>query len=433
MYLSLSLIALLSLNEPNEPRPAIEATGGERVLTAQDELNAALLGITAPPRSTKDELLNAVQTGNVWLKMRYRFENASQNRVMKEGYASTLRTILGYETGSWNDFSATVEFEDVSPINDDSYNSTTNGKVDRAVIADPDVSEVNQVFLQYKVKDRGRFRLGRQRIVLGNSRFIGNVGWRQNEQTYNGASGSWDLGCGTNAFYAFLTNVNDVKGGDWRMHSHLLHVTHDVPDVGELSVYGYRVNFDMTTGNEASTNTIGTRFTGESKLSDANSIVWSGEYANQDAAGQNKDTISAHYIGAEAGWKSQCGTFALGYEMLGGNGIGGEQFQTPLATLHKFNGWADKFLQTPSEGLTDLYWSYGTTVGRTKIKAVYHDFEADHGNLDFGSELDLDAVFPVCENMAIGARYANYMAKDNSTAFNLTDTNKFWFWMSFWI
>jgi hypothetical protein len=36
-------------------------------------------------------------------------------------------------------------------------------------------------------------------------------------------------------------------------------------------------------------------------------------------------------------------------------------FTTPLATLHKFQGWADKFLTTPVNGLADLYVNAGYT------------------------------------------------------------------------
>ena len=432
MNQALSLLALLTLNGPNDANSELAAVRTEPVLTAQDELNAALASIAVPRRSAKDELLKAVQDGRVWLKLRYRFENVSQNGVMKEAYASTLRTVLGFETASWHEFSGTLEFEDVSPILDDSFNSTANGKGNRPVVADPDVSEVNQAFIQYKHGDAGRARIGRQRITLGNHRWVGNVGWRQNEQTYNGVSAAWDFGGGSSAFYSFVRNVQDVKGGDWRMHTHLLNFTQEVEDVGEVTLYGYRLNFDQTTGNEPSTNTVGARVSGENQVGDLGSVAWFGEFAHQEDAAQNNDNVNASYFAAGGSWGEKCGTFGIGYEMLSGNGMNGHALQTPLATLHKFNGWADKFLTNPDEGLVDTYWSYGTNVGPTKVKAIYHDFDADHGNANFGSELDLDAVWPVCENLTVGARYANYMAKDNAGGINLDSTRKFWFWMSFW-
>ena len=38
------------------------------------------------------------------------------------------------------------------------------------------------------------------------------------------------------------------------------------------------------------------------------------------------------------------------------------QLQTPLATLHAFNGWADMFLTTPANGLQDLYFRASYTL-----------------------------------------------------------------------
>ena len=43
-----------------------------------------------------------------------------------------------------------------------------------------------------------------------------------------------------------------------------------------------------------------------------------------------------------------------GYEVLGADdGAALTSFQTPLATLHKFQGWADKFLTTPPNGIRE--------------------------------------------------------------------------------
>ena len=44
----------------------------------------------------------------------------------------------------------------------------------------------------------------------------------------------------------------------------------------------------------------------------------------------------------------------LGYEVLGSDD-GKKGFATPLATGHKFQGFADKFLTTPNDGVQDLY------------------------------------------------------------------------------
>ena len=58
-----------------------------------------------------------------------------------------MRSTLGYETGRLNGFGAFIEFENVTDLGGDNYNSTTNGETDYSVVADPDGTEVNQAYL----------------------------------------------------------------------------------------------------------------------------------------------------------------------------------------------------------------------------------------------------------------------------------------------
>ena len=98
----------------------------------------------------------------------------------------------------------------------------------------------------------------------------------------------------------------------------------------------------------------------------------------------------------------------------------------PLATLHKFNGWADKFLATPDAGLEDTYVSLGADLHGAKALAVFHSFEADVGGMDFGSELDVSLTYAVSKSVGVGLKYADY---DADKLF--TDTEKIWGWLSF--
>ena len=50
---------------------------------------------------------------------------------------------------------------------------------DRPVVADPADTEINQALIRYQ-GDKWRVAAGRQEILLGDVRFVGNVGWRQN-------------------------------------------------------------------------------------------------------------------------------------------------------------------------------------------------------------------------------------------------------------
>ena len=109
----------------------------------------------------------------------------------------------------------------------------------------------------------------------------------------------------------------------------------------------------------------------------------------------------------------------VGYEVLGSdNNI---SLKTPLGTNHAFNGWADQFLTAPPEGLRDFYAALTLTWLGVKADVIYHDFKADSGGADYGSELDLSLTTKFGENYLLQAKYADY----NADEFN-TDVQKFW-------
>ena len=120
-----------------------------------------------------------------------------------------------------------------------------------------------------------------------------------------------------------------------------------------------------------------------------------------------------------------------GYELLGGDARAGKSFQTPMATLHKFNGWADLFLTTPQTraygGLQD--WYGGLAYRFDGVKALpglnaavtYHRFDSDYGNVRYGDEWDASMGFKLTKHMNVLAKYADYSAKGFGV-----DTRKFW-------
>ena len=114
-------------------------------------------------------------------------------------------------------------------------------------------------------------------------------------------------------------------------------------------------------------------------------------------------------------------TIKVGYEVLeADDGVG---FATPLATLYKWQGWADKFLTTPGDGIEDAYVSVGGKLGPVKLAAVYHDFQAESSSTDFGTELDLVATWPVNKQFTVQAKYASFDTDDSA---RYGDTDKAW-------
>jgi hypothetical protein len=103
-------------------------------------------------------------------------------------------------------------------------------------------------------------------------------------------------------------------------------------------------------------------------------------------------------------------------------------FKTPLATLHKFQGWADKFLVTPADGIKDRYIGVSGNAGPVNLAAIWHDFQAEEGGGDFGDELDLQATWPVNKMFTLQLKYANFKG-DGSVTYQ--DTQKAWLTVQF--
>ena len=377
------------------------------------------------------------QGSSIKVNFRTRYEDVTEDvlntDVDREADAWTTRSRLSYQSGPWNGFSFGLEMDNVAEMtNDYDYRSAANDTrypaATTAVIADPIGTEINQGFISY-ANFNNQVRLGRQRLVLDNSRFVGNVGWRQNEQTYDGFSWTNKTIRYTNFTYAYIKNVNRVFGnenaiGDIHMDSHVLNASYTGIEAGKLIGYAYLFDVnDPLSQLGLTSDTFGVRWQGTI----GESFLYNLEYAMQKDAGANQQ-FEADYMLAEATWNVSRFSFTPGYEVLGSDeGLYG--FATPFATLHAFNGWADKFLATPAVGLEDKYFNLGVTFAGAQAILSYHKYDADTAlanqpKADFGSEINfsLSRKFGA---IVWTAKVAEYSMGDNLGA-NYTDTTKFW-------
>lgn len=390
-------------------------------------LAAALLALASGQAAGGEETLaGAIASGEAGVKLRYRYEFVDQDGFDENANASTLLLRLNYETADWRGFSAFAEFDQVTEVLLDDFNSgagTSSGDRDRyPVVADPNGSDLNQLFFQYAPDDSWRARLGRQRILLDDQRYVGGVGWRQNEQTYDSASVRYDGFEHTRVFYAYVANVNrifgpDVPAGDHEQNTHLLNVKTGLSD--QFDVVGYAYLIDNDDAPAFSTNTWGLRADGALDV-DFGRIALLGEYAVQSDAANNPASYDTDYFRLQAVWSREALSAGIGFESLGSDN--GQGFRTPLATLHAFNGWADKFLATPAGGLEDLYLKAGYRFADWNLQAIYHDFSAESGGEDYGSELDFAASTRLAGRYDLLLKAARFSS--DSAAFD--DTTKLW-------
>lgn len=390
---------------------------------------AVVAGLGVTQAHAAANLMDALTYGSVSGEFRYRYEWVDQEKFANKAKASTLRTQLGYLTDSYRGFTAFLQFENVAVLGPAHYNSTTNGKTTYPIVADPTGTEVNQAFLAYEAGYDTSLKLGRQAILLDNQRWVGNVGWRQNEQTFDAFSVINKSLPATQITYAYLTDANRITGdsaanGDLRMKTHLLNVAYSGLRVGTLTGYDYLLHSEnqaLAGVPAASTQTVGLRLVGKQPMSGA-TLLYTGEFARQSDYANNVSNYGLNYGLGELGATVKGITAKLGYERMAGDGI--RSVQAPLATLHAFDGWADKFLITPKDGLNDAYVSVGTKLYGLELMASYHEFSADHSSYDFGREVDLSVGRKINKSLSLLFKYATYSGDKNSANLAADTANK---------
>ncbi len=380
--------------------------------------------LTAPTvlasNSLADGITNALTDSKTKVSFRARYEGVDEDGAAgakdKDGAALTLRSRLTLNTGTYNGLSFGVEIDNVTALIDDYNDLTFDYSGDDSVVADPEITDINQAYLKY-VRGDLKATFGRQRILHNNQRFVGGVGWRQNEQTYDGVRVQYQANDALSFDYSYIHNANRIfgdakRGTDLGGEFHFVNAAYKLNKQHKVTAFAYMLDFD--TAAALSTSTYGLLYSGKFGKAFINASA-----ASQSDNSDNPNSFDASYLNAEIGSKFGKVTVLAGYELLGSDkGVG---FSTPFATLHKFQGWADKFLGTPGEGVKDIYVTAKTKVKGIALAATYHNLTSDTGSKDWGNELDLVAKYKFSKNYGLLIKYANYSADDKST-----DTSKLW-------
>lgn len=354
-----------------------------------------------------------------YVNARYRLELVDQDSIAKSATASTLRLRAGLRTAVWNGFSAVVEGDAILRLGPEHYNDTVNGRTDRPTVADPSDVLLNQAYLRWQPVRQLDVVAGRQAVNLDNQRWVGSVDWRQNDQTLDAVRVGVTPTKGTRLDYAHSWRVNRVFGPDspqgvWRdSNIHLLRGSAALPSVGTLTGYGYWL--DLPAAPAMSSRSFGARFVTEQVAGGGVKLHLAAEYANQRAHGANPRRFSHDYWLVEPGVGVGPVTARVGYERLEGDGT--TALQTPLATLHAFNGWTDRFLTTPADGLRDLYadvqWRLGPvfTKAPATLRLQLHDFKATRGDRAYGREAGAWLTMPVTPRITTSFKLSHYDAQ----------------------
>ncbi|MGZ8926965.1 MAG: alginate export family protein [Methylobacter sp.] len=392
---------------------------------------AALAGIT---QSIEDALnfYHYGHNGAIKVDLNYRYENVDQDKGgtpnPHTANANTARLRIGLLSPVFHGLQGYAEYEGNLAMQED-FNSTRNGNTGFSTVADPEKSELNQLWISYAGIPDTVIKGGRQRIKLDDDRFIGNVGWRQMETTFDSVlltySSQQIFGLVVNAGY--IGNVQTFTSTTENIDAPILNINYKVGDYGNLVGYGYWLDYTEAKKYEKSSQTYGVRFNGSTpKIHDHYNLHYTAEWGFQKDYGHGKTNYEADRINVMGGFTAYNITFQGAMEQLSGQGVN-KTFDTPLGTNHAFQGWADLFLVTPANGIRDVF---GTVIGTFDrgnliLTGVYHDFSDDTGGIHYGDEWDFQVVKKFGKHYSLLAKYAYY--NDLGKLATTTDTQKIWF------
>ncbi|MGR9116237.1 MAG: alginate export family protein [Gammaproteobacteria bacterium] len=399
-------------------------------------LSLAILASTSPDKAQAgfDEAVeNALKFGQsdgkygqITLDLNYRYEHAdTENTPPQAANANTFRLRLGYLSPVFYGIQGFVEYENLYAAQND-YNGVTSGDSSYHIIADPaDKHELNQLWLSFNGIPDTLIKGGRQRIKLDDDRFIGNVGWRQMEQTFDSVMVTNTSVDNLTVKAGYIGRVRTITSLTDNMETPFVNVNYNFGEYGNITSYGYWLHYiDDAKNFGKSSQTYGVRLLGSPKLNDTVTVHYTAEYSYQADYQNNPAGYAVDRYNLMAGVTAFGITAKGAMEQLDGNGV--SAFQTPLGTNHAFQGWADRFLVTPADGIRDVNFTMAGAVAGTNLVFVYHNFKDDTGTIDYGDEYDFLVTHKFGKHYALLAKYAFYDGDDNAPGALKNDTQKIW-------
>jgi hypothetical protein len=394
---------------------------------------------------------DAIKDGKNMTNFRLRYEHVDQEGKPKTADALTLRSLVGWQTAPFHNISMGIQLINVTKLDnrydDRKLGDPDPGMGDYPIVVDPNNTDINQLYVDWTGIKNTRFRVGRQQINLDNVRFIGDIGFRQVMQVFDGYSVLNKSLPNTEIYLAHLERVKQISTRLQEGELEIVNVKYRISPAESLVGYGYFSNFETPSiaktsvlgpGTDQSNKTLGLRLDGTRKINDDWRGIYTAEYAKQTDYSDGDDRIDAHYarLGFGAGYKAW---FArIDHEILSSNDSA-YAFQTPFGTNHLFQGWADHFLITPPQGIKDTFITVGgKPFEKLVLHAEYHIIKSDEdfakvgggfGNT-FGKEFDVAATYTVNSKFSIKAEYANFKEDDAVGSLvpgaRKTDIEKIW-------
>lgn len=442
---------------------------------------AILLAALSAPALAEEELLpeytfmDAIKTGKNMTSFRLRYEYVQQDGLqpnnlsnaanslnptraddIKDANALTLRSLIGWQTAPFHNWSIAAQLINVSKLDDD-FNDGTNGfrtngasnqnnRIAYAKVVDPDHTDINQLYVDWTGIKNTRVRAGRQQVNLDNVRFIGDIAFRQVMQVFDGVSVFNKTIPDTELFVAHFEKVNQIFTTERNGNLEIVNARYRLSPTEFLVGYGYLSAFDnLGMGNawfgtgaanlaaDQSNKTFGIRLDGTHPFTPNYRAHYTAEYAKQSDYKGGDDRIDAHYYKLGGGFGIDNFNVRIDQELLSSN-KNQFAFQTPFGTNHLFQGWVDKFLVTPRAGIKDRFVTATYRYGDVVFFADYHvlasdeDFYTVNGGATrtgnrYGTEWNAAMTWNVDKNWMTKLEYGKFSEDDHFAAAANTTSN----------
>ncbi len=382
------------------------------LLLATAPVHALVSASADPVQAFLDEQFSKLEAGvpgkfNIAARLRYEiFDLDTPTGNLPDGSpadrdGTSFRILYGYTTPEWAGFTAMAEGETLTRVAGDPVDI-------HPLDASGEGTDLNQLWIRYAHEDWGSAKVGRQIYALDNQRFIGHVGWRQNIQVFDAATGVLTPVDGLTAKVFYLAEQHAVNGTHNEIEAPGVNIRYDFAESLALTGFLYDIRGEDTTNAAISNTTIGFLATGGMDL-DGVVLAYSASAAVQEATDPSPLDYDATYFAADVSGKLKGFTIGAGFELFEPG------FRTPLATVHKFNGYADAMLPLAgfANGAEDYYAYLGYTVpvgNGINLKLIYHWFEPERSapGLDGGRELDWVASYKINKYFSVMAKFGHY-------------------------
>jgi hypothetical protein len=390
---------------------------------------AAQVAPAAPAMPAETTFLDALIKGAAILEIRPRFEAVDQTKtktLLDDADAYTVRFRFGWQTARWRGFQALVEGADVAVIGPEDFAVNVPGAktapfngADKAVyplINDPATATLNRAQLTWAPAAAFSVTGGRQIIDIDDQRFVGDVNWRQKQQTFDGVRGDAAIGR-LRLFAAYVAHVNRVLAdyADFDSNSYLFNARYDFAKAFKLEAFDYLLDFANSAVN--SSQTVGVKGFGQAALGPVG-LAYDATFARQKAYANAPAPFDLDFYAADVSATYGPATLRLDYEQLGGNSVVG--FTTPLATTHGFQGWADAFVSPGGnksfvDGIEDYNVSLTlrpplklAPLSKPEITVCAFDFVDERFGTEIGHEWDVSASVVVAKRTTLLVKYAAF-------------------------